>query len=82
MAIAETYQRGVMPAELVTFEDVETVAGNDHGLHVRVAGYDVWLLNEHMAITDGVIAKPGDHGRLVIPRWVAIGLGLTFPARS
>jgi hypothetical protein len=65
--------------ELVTFEDVEVLAHDVHSLRVRVDGSDVWVPNEHMAITDGVVGKPGDRGRLIVPRWVAIGLGLTLP---
>ena len=66
--------------ELVTFEQVEVLAGDGGALRVRVDGLDVWVANEHMAITDGVVGKPGDCGRLIIPRWIAIGLGLLVPA--
>jgi hypothetical protein len=65
--------------DLVTFEDTEAVEGDAHGLRVRVHGRAVWVPHEHMAIADGVIATAGDRGRLIVPRWVAIGLGLVVP---
>jgi hypothetical protein len=74
-----TEKRSIAYDELVTFDDVEVLAADAHALRVRVGGSDVWVPNEHMAITDGVVGKPGDRGRLIVPRWVAIGLGLTVP---
>ncbi len=65
--------------ELVTFGDVEALEEDGQALRVRVNGRDVWIANEHMAIADGVVAKTGDHGSLVMRRWVAIGLGLLVP---
>ena len=65
--------------ELVTFEDVAALEGDERALRVRVNGRDVWVANEHMAIADGVVGKVGDRGLLVVPRWIAIGLGLLVP---
>ena len=65
--------------ELVAFEDAEAIEEQAGALHVRVRSRMVWVPHEHMAIADGVIAHAGDRGRLILPRWVAIGLGLIIP---
>ena len=64
------------PDPLVTFEHVEALEDDGRALRVRLAGLEVWVPHEHMAITDHVVAKPGDRGVLVVPRSVALSLGL------
>ncbi len=62
--------------DLVSFADVRVLEGDRRALRVAVNGREVWVPYEHMAIADGVVGKAGDRGRLILPRWVAIGLGL------
>ena len=65
-----------MGPDLIAFEPVEALEDDGRALRVRVQGCEVWVLHEHMAITDRVVARPGDRGVLVLPRSVAIALGL------
>jgi len=63
--------------EFVTFEEVEVIKRGDRALLCRVHGKDVWIPYVNIAMTDEpAIRRAGDCGRLVIPRWLALNLGL------
>jgi hypothetical protein len=65
-----------MRTEFMRFEDVEALAKDGRGLLCRVAGREVWVPSDRIAIDDRVVQRPGDRGRLVVTRTVAIDLGL------
>ncbi len=63
--------------EFVAFEDVEVVKRSDRALLCRVERKEVWVPQSHIALTDdAMIRRAGDCGRLVIPRQLAVDLGL------
>ena len=63
--------------DFVTFEDVEVVRKSGPALLCRVEDKEVWIPYVHIVMTDeATIRRPGDCGRLVIPRWLALNLGL------
>ena len=63
--------------DFVTFEEVEVVKRGDRALLCHVEGKDVWIPYVNIALTDeATIRRAGDCGRLVIPRWLALNLGL------
>jgi hypothetical protein len=68
--------------DVVELSEVKCVARGvpvTRALVCRVRGRDVTVFVDD--IQDGSeIRKPGDEGKLVLPLWVAIGLGLVRPA--
>ena len=62
--------------DFVTFEDVEAITSNGLGLLCRVSGAEVWVPYANMARREGTVCRPGDHGRLIIPHWLAVNLEL------
>src|SRR5438105_11154091 len=63
--------------EFVTLEDVEVIRKSGPALLCRVDDKEVWVPYVNIATTDeATIRRPGDCGRLVIPRWLALSLGL------
>jgi hypothetical protein len=63
--------------DFVTFEGVEAVRKSGPALLCRVDDKEVWIPHVNIAMTDeATIRRPGDCGRLVIPRWHALNLGL------
>src|SRR5439155_25354757 len=63
--------------EFVAFEDVEVVKRSDRALLCRVERKEVWVPQSHIALTDDApIRRAGDCGLLVIPRRLAVDLGL------
>jgi len=63
--------------DFVTFEDVEVVRKSGPALLCRVEDKEVWIPYVNIVMTDeATIRRPGDCGRLVIPRWLALNLGL------
>jgi hypothetical protein len=61
--------------ELVEFDDVEAIRDGGLALLCRVHGRDVWIPTRKLAETS-YVRKVGDRGKLVIPRWLAVGLAL------
>lgn len=69
---------GSPAAELVGLPDVRCLGRGvpwSRALLCRVRGKDVTVFIEDIHETSEV-RDPGDHGTLVIPLWVALGLGL------
>jgi len=67
--------------DFVSFEDVEVTRRGDRALLCRVDDKEVWIPSVNIAMTDeATIRRPGDCGRLVIPRWLALNLGLVSVA--
>ena len=64
----------------VRFDDVEALAKDVRGLLCRVGGREVWVPSDRIAIDDHVVQQPGDRGRLVLPKALAITLGLAVQA--
>jgi hypothetical protein len=65
-------------AELVELPDVHCVGRGvacSRALVCRVRGKDVSVFIDDIHETSEV-RRPGDHGTLVIPLWVALGLGV------
>jgi hypothetical protein len=61
----------------IAFEDVEVVKRSDRALLCRVDSKEVWVPHINIAATDeATIRRPGDCGRLIIPRQLAVELGL------
>ncbi len=60
----------------ISFEDVEALADDGRALLCRVNGRLAWVPYEAMGMADGVVGKPGERGRLVLPLAVAIELRL------
>jgi hypothetical protein len=67
--------------DTVQFRDVEVIdeAGTD--LLCRVGAQRV-VIPALLLQRGTTIARPGDAGTLVIPRWLAIGVGLVWPLRA
>ena len=57
-------------------EDVQVIDQRDGGLVCRVGDREVLVPLADVGIADGVVSKPGQRGRLVVPRAVAVALGL------
>ncbi len=57
------------------FEEAEAIRDGGLALLCRVNGRDVWIPIRQLAVT-GAVQKVGDRGKLVIPTWLALGLGL------
>jgi len=67
--------------DLVTFADVEVIRSAGPALLCRVGGKEVWIPCVNVVPTDeATVRMPGDCGRLVIPRWLALNLGLVDTA--
>ena len=69
-----------MRPELVEFDAVEALARDVRGLLCRIAGRHIWVPSDRILIDDRVVQRPGDRGRLVLTRTVAVGLGLARPS--
>jgi len=63
-------------SEFATFEDVQIMSENAGQLRCRIDGAEVWIPKDAVAIADGVVARPGDQGRLVLPMAEAERLGI------
>ena len=64
--------------ESVEFADADALGDAGADLLCRVGDRHVTV--PRLLIQPGsAVRQPGDHGRLVIPRWLAIGLGLVSP---
>ena len=59
-----------------TFDDVKIVSETADELLCRIDGAKVWIPKDAIAIADGVVARPGQQGRLVLPMAEAERLGL------
>ena len=59
-----------------TFDNVKILSESAGQLRCRIDGADVWIPKDAIAIADGVVAHPGDQGRLVLPMAEAERLGL------
>jgi len=67
--------------DFVAFEEVEVIKRGGRALLCRVEGKDVWIPYVNIAMTDeAAIRRAGDCGRLVIPKWLALILGLVHVA--
>ena len=67
--------------DFVRFEDVEVLRRTGPALLCRVERKEVWVPSVSMAMTDeATIRRPGDCGCLIIPRWLALNLGLVDAA--
>ncbi len=60
----------------IIIEDVEVIEQRDGAFLCRVGDREVLVPLADIGIADGVVSKPGQRGRLIIPRAVAIALGL------
>jgi hypothetical protein len=64
--------------ETVRFDEVEVLGASASDLECRVGTRDVMV--PRLLIEPGSdVREPGDRGKLVIYRWLAIGLGLVSP---
>jgi hypothetical protein len=64
--------------ETVQFGDVEVIDDAVTDLLCRVGAYRVTI--PLLLLQPGTtVRRRGDHGTLVIPRWLAIGVGLVWP---
>ena len=67
--------------DTLEFRDVEVIDEADTGLVCRIGAQRVMI--PALLLQPGTtIARPGDDGTLVIPRWLAIGVGLVWPLRA
>jgi hypothetical protein len=57
-------------------EGVQVIEKRDDGLLCRIADRDVLVPLCDVGIADGAVSKLGQRGRLVLPRTVAVALGL------
>lgn len=57
-------------------QDVQAIENRDGGLLCRIGEREVLVPLGDIGIADGAIWKPGQRGPLVIPRAVAVALGL------
>jgi hypothetical protein len=75
VATAQTEARSM---ETIEFRDVEVLDAEGEELHCAVAGKQIVV--PLLTVQPGSeVHAAGDRGRLVIPRWLAIGLGLLWP---
>jgi hypothetical protein len=64
--------------ETIEFADVEVLDESVAALLCRIAARRVAVPS--LLLQPGTtVRQPGDHGTLVIPRWLGIGLGLVWP---
>ena len=63
-------------SDFVTFRDVEAINSYGFTLLCRVDGKKVWVPYANMMRAEGTVRGPGDCGRLTIPLWLALNLGL------
>jgi len=66
--------------EIVRFDEVEVfgASGSGSDLACRIGGAEVAI--PRILIEPGSdVREPGDRGKLIIQRWLAIGLGLVSP---
>jgi len=71
-----------MRDEFVAFEDAEVLAEREDGVLCRVHGQEVLVRAGDIGIEDRAVCRPGQRGRLVIPRAVAVSLGLLPPTAA
>jgi hypothetical protein len=64
--------------ETVEFGDAEVLDEAVAGLVCRIATKRV-TVPKVLLQSGTAVRRPGDHGTLVIPRWLGIGLGLVWP---
>ena len=67
---------------MIVFEDVEVIDERDGDLVCRVRGREVLVPAGEVGIDDRAVYRPGQRGRLVIPREVAVELGLLAPTAT
>jgi hypothetical protein len=64
--------------EIVRFDEVEVLDACGSDLACRVGGREV-LIPRILVEPGSDVRQPGDRGKLIIHRWLAIGLGLVSP---
>src|SRR5690348_12776355 len=68
-----------MPETPVAFDDVDVVSASDLAMRCRIGG-KVVMVGSAQPLEGTTVRRAGDHGRLVLPRWAALDLGLMAPA--
>jgi len=63
-------------SDFVTFADVEAMSSYGLTLLCRVDGKKVWVPYADMMRGEATVRGPGEWGRLTIPLWLALKLGL------
>ena len=64
-----------MLPDVVELEAVEALSATVQGLLCQVGERRLSIPSRYLA--DSEVRKPGDRGKLVLPRWIATGLGLS-----
>jgi hypothetical protein len=64
--------------ETVRFDEVEVLGVSGSDLTCRIGGIDV-LIPRILINPGSDVRQPRDRGKLIIHRWLAIGLGLVSP---
>jgi hypothetical protein len=64
-----------MPDSPVAFDDVEVVSATELAIRCRIAG-KVVVVGSAQPLEGTTVRRAGDHGRLVLPRWAVVDLGL------
>lgn len=59
-----------MPQTPIHFENVEIVSQSDLGNWMRIDGRQVFI-GQAVPLSGTTVYRPGDRGRLVLPRWFA-----------
>ena len=63
-------------SDFVTFADVEAIRSYGLTLLCRVDGKTVWVPYANMVRGEDTMLAPAECGRLTIPLWLALKLGL------
>ena len=63
-------------SDFVTFSDVEAMSSYGLTLLCRVDGKTVWVPYATMVRGEGTVRGPAECGRLTVPLWLALKLGL------
>ena len=61
--------------DLLLFDDVRVIAERSRVLLCLIRDRTVWVHRSHVGLGSNVNRR-GDHGRLVIPKWLAVDLDL------
>ena len=64
------------PVALDTVEALSEGLERDRAVLTCLLGAQRFTIPRYFVLKGSHVQKPGDHGRLVIPRWLASGLGL------
>ena len=70
-----------MPESPVVYDDAEVLEQDDLGFVCRIVGNERAFVGKYVYLPGTTVQRPGDRGRLVLPRWFVEQQGLPLDSR-